>query len=169
MHLLLSVLGIYSFVLGFYRSFKALQSGKLGRIREHLAFWIVTTVYFTTEGTMALLFNWLPFYDHFHFLFLVFLLLPPHVGVDPIYVNCAKPLIDWMESDIDYIIDNWVPYVGQIVKDASRRAISSATESTIAFLSEKATQSQWAFLWPFLHLAKPPTYRSEVKYLSITD
>ncbi|KAJ1974781.1 Receptor expression-enhancing protein 2 [Dimargaris xerosporica] len=93
-----------SYVLGLYNSYKALSSGRYHRIRDYVAFWVVSIVFATLEPLLDLIGGAIPGYGLAKLAFRMLLVLPPQRGIVAVYRKAIHPTLRYFEQDIDYFL-----------------------------------------------------------------
>ena len=90
-----------------YMSYRAIESLETGDDKQWLTYWVVYASTKLMDATQTTLFFWIPFYDIFKLVFLVFLFHPKTMGATHIYDNLLAPVLLKAEDKMQVTVNDF--------------------------------------------------------------
>lgn len=105
LHTVINCIGLFATILfPLYKTYKALESGKLRPARAMLAFWSVSTLITCLKGVVDETFGAYSKYVVYQMILLMVKLIPMIVGPDKIYASLIRPVFAREEDDVDKVL-----------------------------------------------------------------
>ncbi|XP_063276201.1 receptor expression-enhancing protein 4 isoform X2 [Prinia subflava] len=114
-----------------YASFKAMKTKNTQEHVRWMMYWIVFSLFMTTENFTDLFISWFPFYYEVKMAFLVWLLSPYSRGASLLYRRCVHPMLASKEEDIDEFLAQVRERSCQTMLTFGKRGLSLAAATAI--------------------------------------
>ena len=88
-----------------YMSYRAIETPKPDDDKQWLTYWVVYASTKIMDATQATLFFWIPFYDIFKLVFLVFLMYPKTMGATQIYNSLLAPMLSKADAKLSEVVN----------------------------------------------------------------